>query len=294
MAPRALQFGAGSIGRGFIGALLTQSGYHVTFADVNQAIIDTINQEKEYHIHILLPDGEETTSTSGTDISGCNSTDEHIIDEIVNASIITIAVGPDILKHVAPTLAKGLLQKRKRSQRSRMNGVEKGAATQEGMKFLNIIACENRVGASTLLKELVLENMNEEDQKYVEEYIGFPNCAVDRIVPPPDQDRLAARKGQEHTTLDVDVESFYEWIVEKSALKGNPPFPQPVKGMQLTNRLQAYVERKLFTLNTGHAMTAYLGYLQGCEYIAESIDLVAQVVHQAMQESGADRGGGNG
>ena len=90
------------------------------------------------------------------------------------------------------------------------------------------------------------------------------------------------------------MESFYEWIGEKSVLKGNPPFPQPVKGIQLTNRLQAYVERKLFTLNTGHVMTAYLGYLQGCEYIAESIDLVAQVVHQAMQESGADRGGGNG
>ena len=287
MAPRALQFGAGSIGRGFIGALLAQSGYHVTFADVNQAIIDTINQEKEYHIHILLPDGEETTATSGTDISGCNSTDEHIVDEIFNASIITTAVGPDILKYVAPTLAKGFSEKRKRSQRSRVNGVEKGAAAAEGVQFLNVIACENRVGASSLLKQLVLENMDGEDQKFVEEHIGFPNCSVDRIVPPPDQDRLATRKDQEHTTLDVDVESFHEWIVEKSELKGNPPFPLPVKGIQLTNRLQAYVERKLFTLNTGHAITAYLGYLQGCETIAESIDLVAQIVRQAMQESGA-------
>lgn len=287
MAPRALQFGAGSIGRGFIGALLTQSGYHVTFVDVNQAIIDTINQEKEYHIHILRPDGEETTTTSGTDISGCNSTDEHIIDEIVGASIITTAVGPDILKYVAPTLAKGFSEKRKRSQQRRVNGVEKRAAAAEGVQHLNVIACENRVGASSLLKQFVFESMNEEDQKYVEEHIGFPNCSVDRIVPPPDHDRAAARKDQDHTTLDVDVESFHEWIVEQSELKGDPPFPLPVKGMQLTNRLQAYVERKLFTLNTGHAMTAYLGYLKGCETIAESIDLVSQIVRQAMQESGA-------
>jgi len=40
---QAIQFGAGNIGRGFIGALLSRSGYHVVFADVDNQMVDTIN-----------------------------------------------------------------------------------------------------------------------------------------------------------------------------------------------------------------------------------------------------------
>jgi len=283
MAPRALQFGAGSIGRGFIGALLTQSGYHVTFTDVNQPLIDAINEEKEYHIHILLPDGAETTTTSGKDISGCNSNGQRIIEEIVSASIITTAVGPDVLKNVAPTLARGFSEKRKR--REQAGGKGKGLG--EEVEYLNVIACENRVGASSLLKELVLGNMKDEkDKQYLEECIGFPNCSVDRIVPPSTD--KAPDTSKDHPTLDVDVELFHEWIIERKALKGNPPFPKEVKGMQLTDRLEAYVKRKLFTLNTGHAMTAYLGFLKGYDTISESIhdEDIARNVRHAMQESG--------
>lgn len=283
MAPRAVQFGAGSIGRGFIGALLAQSGYHVTFADINQSIIDTINREKNYHIHILLPDGAETTTSSGTDISGCNSSDDKIIDEIAKASIITTAVGPDILKYIAPVLARGFSEKR--AQRQQVRATSKTLGEEVG--HVNVFACENRMGASTLLKQYVLQNLKDEhDQRYVEQYVGFPNCSVDRIVPLPDQARQASRVG--HRTLDVDAESFYEWIVERSALIGNPPFPLPIKGMRFTDRLEAYVERKLFTLNTGHAMAAYLGYLKGYETIAESIhdNRISGGVQHAMQESG--------
>ena len=47
---KAIQFGAGNIGRGFIGGLLSNAGYHVVFADVNEAILNGINNEKQYKI----------------------------------------------------------------------------------------------------------------------------------------------------------------------------------------------------------------------------------------------------
>ena len=253
---KAIQFGAGNIGRGFIGGLLSNAGYHVVFADVNEAILNGINNEKEYKI--LVKDVECFEQTI-TNISAVSSISDDIIKEIEEAEIITTAVGPLVLKRIAPTIAKGI-QARK---------------NHENKNYLNIIACENAVGATAILKEEVVKALNEEEIAYMEQYIGFPNCSVDRIVPPCTNEN----------PLDVTVENFYEWNVEEAKIKGEVP---QIEGMNLVGDLIAYVERKLFTLNTGHAITAYLGYLAGYKTVDESIkdEKIATIVKAAMQESG--------
>ena len=253
---KAIQFGAGNIGRGFIGGLLSNSGYHVVFADVNETILNGINNEKQYKI--LVKDVECFDQTI-TNISAVSSITDDIIKEIEEAEIITTAVGPLILKRIAPTIAKGI-------QARKNNG---------NKNYLNIIACENAVGATAILKEEVLKCLNEEEVAYLEEYVGFPNCSVDRIVPPCTNEN----------PLDVTVENFYEWNVEEAKIKGEIP---QIEGMNLVGDLIAYVERKLFTLNTGHAITAYLGTLKGYKTIDEAIkdEEIATIVKAAMQESG--------
>lgn len=57
---KVIQFGAGNIGRGFIGLVLEQAGYHVVFADVNQEVIDKLNKDKSYTVHVM--DGKEQKS----------------------------------------------------------------------------------------------------------------------------------------------------------------------------------------------------------------------------------------
>ena len=253
---KAIQFGAGNIGRGFIGGLLSNAGYHVVFADVNEAILNGINNDKQYKI--LVKDVECFDQTI-TNISAVSSISEDIIKEIEEAEIITTAVGPLVLKRIAPTIAKGI-------QARKNNG---------NKNYLNIIACENAVGATAILKEEVVKVLNEEEISYMEEYIGFPNCSVDRIVPPCTNEN----------PLDVTVENFYEWNVEEAKIKGEVP---QIEGMNLVGDLIAYVERKLFTLNTGHAITAYLGFLAGYKTVDESIkdEKIATIVKAAMQESG--------
>lgn len=253
---KAIQFGAGNIGRGFIGGLLSNAGYHVVFADVNETILNGINNEKQYKI--LVKDVECFDKTI-TNISAVSSITDDIIKEIEEAEIITTAVGPLILKRIAPTIAKGI-------QTRKNNG---------NKNYLNIIACENAVGATAILKEEVLKCLNEEEVAYLEEYVGFPNCSVDRIVPPCTNEN----------PLDVTVENFYEWNVEEAKIKGEIP---QIEGMNLVGDLIAYVERKLFTLNTGHAITAYLGTLKGYKTIDEAIkdEEIATIVKAAMQESG--------
>jgi len=253
---RAIQFGAGNIGRGFIGALLSKSGYHVVFADVNEEIISKINEDKCYTIHIM---DVECKDEKVENISGVISTSDEILEEIRTSDIITTAVGPVVLPRIASTIANGIKLRK-------IIGVT---------SYLNIVACENAIKASSQLEEEVKKYLNEEEIAYLNEYVGFPNCSVDRIVPPVKSENI----------LDVVVENFYEWNVEEKAFKGEIP---KIYGMNLADNLMAYIERKLFTLNTGHAITAYFGYLKGYNTVDESIkdEVIHDLVKKAMIESG--------
>ena len=256
---KALHFGAGNIGRGFIGKLLADAGIELVFADVNQVVLDALNARHEYPVHVV---GEQAKVEIVTGVSAVNSTSDDIVTLIAEVDIVTTAVGPQILERIAGSVAQGLA---KRSD----NG---------NVRPLNIIACENMVRGTTQLKGHVLNAVADEDKAWVEAHVGFVDSAVDRIVPPSES--------ATNDPLEVTVETFSEWIVDKTQFKGALP---TIPGMELTDNLMAFVERKLFTLNTGHAITAYLGKLAGHQTIRDAIldEKIRAVVKGAMEESGA-------
>jgi len=252
----AIQFGAGNIGRGFIGAVLSEAGYHVVFADVVEELLNTINTRGEYVVHVTDTESRDILIRN---ISAVNSASDAAVKAVVKAEIITTAVGLRILKFVAPTIAKGLA--------ARMEaGVESP---------LNIVACENGLRATSQLKELVFNQIDPSLKEWAEAHVGWPDAAVDRIVPPVRCDM----------PLDVAVEDYFEWDVERSSFVGAIP---QIPGMAPVDNLEAYVERKLFTLNTGHAAAAYLGKMKGLGTIGESIadPVILPIVREVMQQSG--------
>lgn len=253
---KAVQFGAGNIGRGFIGAVLSQAGYHVVFADVNEVVVNKINEDGKYTVEIM---DTECSKVVISDISAVDSRSPQLAEEIAQAQIVTTAVGFGILPRIAGALAAGIAKRQ----------------ADGNTECLNVIACENGLRASSQLKEHVYGHLTDEQKAYADEYVGFPDCSVDRIVPPI----------KSENPIDVVVEKFYEWNVERASIKGDAP---EIAGMNLADNLIAYVERKLFTLNTGHAITAYLGKLKGHKTIEESINdpEILAVVKAAMQESG--------
>jgi mannitol-1-phosphate 5-dehydrogenase len=253
----AVHFGAGNIGRGFIGGLLHDAGYEVCFVDVNTEIVKLLNEKKEYKIVLANQEREEQLITG---VSAVNSiaNPEKVIEMIAGADLVTTAVGPNILGIISDLVYKGL---KKRSE-----AVEAP---------LNIIACENMIGGSAFLKEKVYEKAAAEEKAQFDKLFAFPNAAVDRIVPNQTND----------DPLMVLVEPFYEWVVDASAMIGDVP---NIGGVKFVEDLAPYIERKLYTVNTGHASIAYLGYLNGFHAIDKAVrsEVINQVVSGALKETG--------
>ncbi|HDG8121662.1 TPA: mannitol-1-phosphate 5-dehydrogenase, partial [Klebsiella pneumoniae] len=162
---KALHFGAGNIGRGFIGKLLADAGIELTFADVNQTVLDALNARHSYQVHVV-GENEQVDTVSG--VNAVSSIGDEVVDLIAEVDLVTTAVGPVVLERIAPAIAKGLAQRK-------AQGTERP---------LNIIACENMVRGTTQLKGNVFNALAEEDKAWVEAHIGFVDSAVDRIVPP--------------------------------------------------------------------------------------------------------------
>ncbi|PMM16016.1 mannitol-1-phosphate 5-dehydrogenase [Vibrio breoganii] len=255
---KALHFGAGNIGRGFIGKLLADAGIAVTFADVNETVVNALIERNEYSVKVV---GADCVVDTVSNVTAVNSTSPEVVNCIAESDMVTTAVGPTVLNIISKTIAQGLELR----------------FSQGNEAPLNIIACENMVRGTTQLKEAVYGHLSDEVKAKADQYVGFVDSAVDRIVPP-------AEEG-ETDPLAVTVETFSEWIVDQTQFKGEIP---NIPGMECTDNLMAFVERKLFTLNTGHLITAYLGVLAGHETIKDSIEdpAIRAEVQAAMEESG--------
>lgn len=254
---KALIFGAGNIGRGFIGQILSENNYDLIFADINDKLIEEINLKKEYRVFFASDEKKHTTISNISAIHNIKEIDK--LNEIIQSvDLITTAVGPNIVPIIANTILEGVKER----------------LSKENIKPFNIIACENAIDATDLLKETLFSNLSEEERIKAEEYIGFPNSAVDRIVPIQSNENL----------LDVIVEPYYEWIVEADKFKGDFDY---IKGVEYKKDLKPYIERKLFTVNTGHATTAYIGHIFGYKTIYQAIndERVLEIVIGVLTET---------
>jgi mannitol-1-phosphate 5-dehydrogenase len=244
---KAVHFGAGNIGRGFVGLLLHEAGYEVVFADVADALISQLAGTDSYSVHEV---GENPAVRTVDNFRAVNSgtQEAQLIEEIATADIVTTAVGPHILKFVAPAIAKGI------------------AARAAGLPPLQVMACENAINATDLLRESIVSSWDEAAGSLADSAV-FANTAVDRIVPNQEP-------GQ---GLDVTVETFYEWVIDRTPFGGAAPV---IPGATFVDELGPYIERKLFTVNTGHASAAYFGFEAGLEKISDAMadeDVAADV-----------------
>ena len=235
-----MHFGAGNIGRGFVGLILHNAGYEVVFADVNAELIDALAGSTSYLVREVGA-GASTSTVDNYRALNSATHEADVIAEIATAEVVTTAVGPNILRFVAPVIAAALSKR------------------DPSLPPLAVMACENAINATDRLRDSVVDSIENPSDLH---RAVFANTAVDRIVP-----GQPAGAG-----LDVTVESFFEWAVERHPVGGDVPV---IPEAHFVDDLAPYIERKLFTVNTGHATTAYHGFLAGAGSISEAIGIPA-------------------
>jgi len=259
---KAVQFGAGNIGRGFLGQLFNQSGYEVVFIEVKEELISQLNREHSYRLRIV---GEKTEELIIDKVRAVDGRDKvKVAEEIREAEVMATAVGVRNLSSVASLVAEGMRQR----------------ANFKVKEPINLIICENVPNASQVFRDYLLREIEHEYRDYVDLHLGLVESVVSRMVPiiPPEIRKKDPTfiMAEEYSILPVDKKGF----------KGKIP---EIKGMIPYENLYAYEEQKLFIHNAGHAICAYLGYLKGYRYIWQAIEdeEIRRIVRAALEESGA-------
>ena len=260
MKMKAVMYGGGNIGRGFIGALLSNSGYEVTFVDVVDAVIETLNREHTYPVRIIKGDVHEDIDVKN--VSAVDGKDPKAVAEaIASADIMATAVGVNVLKFIIPNIVEGLRLRKERN-----------------LPPFNIIICENLMDANKVIEGMIKANLTEEEIAWFDKNIGLVEASIGRMVP------IQTEEMKDGNPLRVCVESYGYLPVDKEAFKGEIP---EITNMVPFEPFDFFLKRKLYVHNMGHAICAYLGDLLGLEYIYESIDHddVYIIVRGAMEES---------
>ena len=258
---KAIQYGAGNIGRGFIGQLFFQSGYEVVFIDVNKEVVEKLNTDRSYPVKVVSDHGnkeiiiEHVRAVDGLDL-------EALSFEIASADIMATAVGVNVLPRIAKPLAAGL----------------KKRWSDNNQQPLNIIICENLIDANIYLAGLIKKELSDDETELLNKLVGFVEASIGRMVP------VMTPQMQDGNILRVCVEEYGELPVDKDAFKGDIP---NIVNMVPFSPFEYYIQRKLFIHNLGHAITAYLGFVKGYTYIWEAINdsSIRQISRSAMRES---------
>jgi len=256
----AVHFGAGNIGRGFLGQLYWQSGWQTLFVDVADEVVAALNERHRYEIHIIDEQSEVLTIDNVRAIHGRDQ--EAVAEAVAGCDLASTAVGVGALEHVAAPLAAGL------KRRAEGSG-----------KALNVVVCENLLDAAERLRASVLDALDERARRYVRQRVGFVATVVSRMVP------VVPEEVRARDPLYVAVEAYATLPVDGEAFVGQPP---AIRGMAPVPNIFAHEERKLFCHNCGHALCAYAGHQLGHRLIADAVNepSVRQLVTGGLGETG--------
>ncbi len=254
-------FGAGKIGRSFIGQLFARSGYEVVFVDIAERVIRELNSRKGYQVVIKSAGADEILHVEN--VRGVSGKDvDKVAMELSDCDIAAVSVGQKGLPQAIATLAEGLKLRWKIY----------------GKKPLDIILAENLRDADQYVKGILQKILGKEFP--LNELVGLVETSIGKMVP------IMQNEIQEKDCLLVYAEPYNTLILDKKAFKN--PIPD-VAGLAPKDNMKAWVDRKSHIHNFGHAAAAYAGFLAepNAIYLADALKnkTVKHFARSAMLQS---------
>lgn len=238
---KAVIFGAGNIGRSFIGNIFSSNGLNVTFIDANAELVNELNRKKEYRIIIKRnKKSDEEILVKNIEAIHSSETDK-IIKCLASSDICATSVGQGALTKVIPLIAEGLKIRNKQS-----------------VSPLDIIIAENIRNGADYFRKLFKENGLCGDEA------GLIETSIGKMVPIMTEADLA------EDPLVLNAEEYNTLILDRKGFKNKLPEFSEIKAVE---NIPAWVDRKLFIHNLGHAASAYLGFIK-----YPHKDLIAEVL----------------
>ncbi len=241
--PLYVHFGAGNIGRALAGPVFSRAGYDVLFVDAVPQIVDALHQRRAYRVVIkdTLPpgaaDGFDVQRVDGVRVSDADA----VRAAVARADLIGTAVGAAYLPGVLTAIASGL-------------------PLRDG-RPVSILFCENLHGLSALAREVLAQALPPDFP--LAQQVGLVETSIGKMVP------LMPREVRERDPLEVWGEAYNAIIADRNGFVG--AVPEGIEGLELKSCFQAYVERKLYIHNLGHATCACHGFLKGFRLICEAV-----------------------
>lgn len=256
MPKTAVIIGAGNIGRGFIGQIMSEGGYNVCYVDVVENTVRALNESHEYPLEIVYSGGSDRKIIKNVSAVDGNNR-EAAARAIADCDICVTCVGAKAIKYIIPNFAAGVKLR---------HAENKGP--------INLLICENLMDADQYIRSLLEPELTPEELASV----GLVETSVGRMVPLPDKSLL------EKEPLLVRAEAYPVLPCDRDAFKGEVP---EIKNVIPISPFRFIIERKLYVHNMGHAVCAYLGMLKGYTYICEAIadPEIRVIVREAMTES---------
>jgi len=253
-------FGAGNIGRSFVGQLFARAGYRVVFVDICQPLVDALNREGRYRIEIKDRKPETIWVEGVSAIHGGDK--EAVAEAVVKADILATAVGPGALPHIHPAIAAGLALRKQR-----------------GRGPIDIIICENLRNAAQVFAQGLEEHLPADFP--ISDCVGLVETSIGKMVPIMPEAALC------EDPLVLYAEAYNTLILDAKAFKN--PIPA-IPGLDPKQNMAAYVDRKAFVHNLGHAACSYFMFLvdRQVRFVWEAVGIsdIRRATKMAMWESG--------
>ena len=254
-----LVFGAGNIGRSFVGQLFARAGYRVLFVDIDDRLVGALNRAGRYRVEIKDRHPQVVWVEGVSAIHGADR--ERTAAAVLEADIAATAVGAKALPHIYPAIAAGLARRR-----------------DAGRRPLDIIICENLRNAAEVFDAGLRKHLPPGFS--LESSVGLIETSIGKMVP------IMPEEVRRRDPLVLYAEAYNTLVLDARGFRN--PIPD-VPGLDPKQNMAAYVDRKAFIHNCGHAACAYLGYLAhpAATYIWETVAdaQVQEAARRAMWES---------